>query len=336
MVTVREIGEQGLLQRLQQFCPAGVVGDDGAVLPMPPAHQLVVTSDVLVDGVHFSDRTTPPKSVGWRSAAANLSDLAAMGATPLGITVGLSVPGDLTVEWVEQLYTGLVDCLQRYGTVVVGGDVCRSPITTVAIAAFGCVQPQQVLRRSAAQPGDAVVVTGVHGASRAGLEVLLHPELGLAADLPSDLRQAFIRAHQYPVPRLDVLPHLWSALAHWDSDRGIGGMDSSDGLADAVLQICRASGVGARLHRDRLPIPPGLVDWVGRDQAEQWTLYGGEDFELVLCLPLSIAEQVVSHLDAGAAIVGAIVAEPGVKLVGQGEEQWLSLQQGFQHFGQPD
>ncbi len=305
---------------------------------MPPVHQLVVTSDVLVEGVHFSDRTTPPKSVGWRAAAANLSDLAAMGATPLGITVGLSVPGDLAVEWVEQLYSGLVDCLQRYGTAVVGGDVCRSPVTTVAIAAFGAVHPQRVVWRSAARPGDAVVVTGVHGASRAGLELLLHPDsdTDLAAPLAPDTRQAFIRAHQYPVPRLDVLPYIWTdgwiELAQLQGDRGIGGMDSSDGLADAVLQICRASGVGAELQRDRLPIPPGLVDWVGPRQAEQWTLYGGEDFELVVCLPLAMANRLVAHLGGGAAIVGAIVAEPGVKLVGDGEEHGLSLQQGFQHF----
>lgn len=133
---VNDIGEQGLLKKLQLFCPGDIVGDDGAVLSVNPQEQLVITTDVLVDGVHFSDRTTPPETVGWRAAAANLSDLAAMGATPIGITVGLSLPGELTVTWVEKLYQGLTNCLRQYQTSIVGGDICRSPIITISITAF--------------------------------------------------------------------------------------------------------------------------------------------------------------------------------------------------------
>ena len=175
---VKDIGEQGLLKKLQSFCPGEIIGDDGAVLPTHPDKDLVVTTDVLVDGVHFSDRTTTAFDVGWRAAAANLSDLAAMGAEPLGITVGLSLPGDVLVSWVEDLYQGLTACLQQYDTPIVGGDICRSQVITVAITAFGQVLPHQVIRRSNAQVGDAIVITGLHGLSRAGLELLLHPELG--------------------------------------------------------------------------------------------------------------------------------------------------------------
>jgi thiamine-monophosphate kinase len=134
---VRDIGEKGLLERLQRFCPPDVVGDDAAVVPSPDLGQsLVVTTDVLVDGVHFSDRTTSPEDAGWRAAAANLSDLAAMGASPLGITVGLSVTGDTSVSWVEGLYQGLTHCLGQYKTVIVGGDVVRSPLVSLAITAL--------------------------------------------------------------------------------------------------------------------------------------------------------------------------------------------------------
>ena len=139
--TVRSIGEQGLLKCLQAFCLAGVIGDDGAVLQVSADRRLVVTTDVLVDGVHFSVGlassivTTPLHSVGFRAAAANLSDLAAMGATPIGITVGLSVLPHMPVAWIESLYEGLVDCL---GDVpIVGGDVVRSSVFSVAITAFG-------------------------------------------------------------------------------------------------------------------------------------------------------------------------------------------------------
>jgi thiamine-monophosphate kinase len=157
--TVKDLGEQGLLQRLQGFCPSELVGDDAAVLEIDSGHSLVVTTDLLVDGVHFSDRTTSPEDVGWRSAAANLSDLAAMGASPIGITVALGLPGNVPLSWVESLYQGLYDCLQRYQTPIVGGDVCRSSVITVSITAFGQVLPQRVIRRSLAQPGDAIAVT---------------------------------------------------------------------------------------------------------------------------------------------------------------------------------
>lgn len=326
-MNVRELGEQGLLTRLQAFCPADLIGDDAAELQLLPGQTLVVTTDLLIDGVHFSDRTTAPEDVGWRAAAANLSDLAAMGATPLGITVGLGLPGDLTVAWVERLYQGLTECLQQFLTPIVGGDVVRSPIITIAITAFGQVAPERVIRRAAAQPGQAIVATGYHGASRAGLELLLaSPETSLSIDQQNFL----VRSHQRPVPRLDVMPLLTT-----QSGTPIAGMDSSDGLADAVLQICRASGVGARLERSCLPIPPGLSEWVGVAQAVNWTLYGGEDFELVLCLPLPDAENLMTHLGDGAAIIGTTTVESDVWLVDASSHfpsERLTLEQGFQHY----
>jgi thiamine-monophosphate kinase len=343
---VREIGEQGLLKRLQAYCPAEVVGDDAAILRVQSGRSLVVTSDVLVDGVHFSDQTTHPEDAGWRAAAANLSDLAAMGAKPLGITVGLGLPGDRLVEWVERLYQGLTDCLQTYETVIVGGDVVRSPITTIAITALGEVAPHQIIRRSQAWPGQAIVATGWHGLSRAGLELLLHPERG--EFLRPNERIFLIHAHQRPTPRLDVLPWLHQILGqipeqisgqisgHQKSQSiAIAGMDSSDGLADAIVQICYASGVGAKIDWAQIPIYPALSQWVGEEQAINWALYGGEDFELVLCLPIDLAQKLVSHLGKGATIVGITTSTPEVWLVdanGFYPNQKLTLDQGFQHY----
>lgn len=326
---VQDLGEQGLLARLQRFCPAEIVGDDGALLTTQPGQFLVVTTDVLVDGVHFSDRTTSAEDVGWRAAAVNLSDLAAMGAAPMGLTVGLGVPGNVPLVWVEQVYRGLTSCLEQYATVIVGGDVCRSPVITLAIAAFGQVSPQRVIRRSAAQPGDAILATGVHGASRAGLELLLNPAWG--SDLEDAERQCLIQAHQRPQPRLDVPPLLWEL----DQQLRVAGMDSSDGLADAVLQICHASGVGARVERSQIPIPTALTKTGSSEQALEWALYGGEDFELVLALPPAIAQSLVQQLGPGAAIIGEIIAGSEVQVVdqtGQHPAIALSLSQGFQHF----
>lgn len=328
---IRDIGEQGLLQLLQRFCPAEIVGDDAAVLALQPGYELVVTTDMLVDGVHFSDRTTSPQDVGWRAAAANLSDLAAMGASPLGITVGLGVTGDTSVSWVEQVYEGMSDCLGQHNTPIVGGDVVRSPVVTLSITAFGEVIPNRIIRRNAAQPGYAIVVTGVHGSSRAGLELLLHPELGL--NLTEIARKELIKAHQRPQARLDVLPMLCDILDNYQLP--IAGMDSSDGLADAILQICRASGVGAVVERSHIPISDSLLNFVSSEQALNWALYGGEDFELVLCLPTEFAQIWVNKLGGKAAIVGRITTELEVRLVDYNHDypdEIISLSRGFQHF----
>ncbi len=334
---VRDIGEQGLLARLQRFCPSDVIGDDAAVLVTESEQSLVVTTDMLVDGVHFSDVTTTPEDAGWRAAAANLSDLAAMGAFPVGITVGLGLPGDLSVEWVERLYQGMSECLQKYDVPIVGGDIVRSPITTLSITAFGQANPDFIIRRSTAQIGDAIVVTGIHGACRGGLELLLNPEIG--QNLKTQDKAALITAHQRPNPRLDVIPLLWEIIESQSKIQNlkskIAGMDSSDGLADAVLQICRASKVGAILEASKIPLPLAFHQWLSQERSLNYALYGGEDFELVLCLPPQAASALVQKLGTGAAIIGEII--PGTEVILKHEnakipDQVLTLSQGFQHF----
>jgi thiamine-monophosphate kinase len=330
--TVAILGEQGLLQRLQQYCPTEVIGDDAAIVTPPPGQVLVVTTDMLVDGVHFSDRTTTPSDIGWRTTAANLSDLAAMGAVPLAVTLSLGLPGELSVHWIEQLYQGMRDCLHAFGGTIVGGDVCRSPVTTLSMTALGTVSPHQQILRSTAQPGDVIVVTGAHGASRAGLELLLQPHWG--SNLSAEEQAELCRTHQRPRPRLDVPPLLWQLFPKVR----VAGMDSSDGLADAVVQICWASEVGAVVEGDRIPMPASLakIQTLTREQALHWALYGGEDFELVLCLPPREGAALVSHLGERAAIVGQIVAGRDVILIESSQShspQRLTLTQGFQHFG---
>ncbi|MBD2041299.1 thiamine-phosphate kinase [Microcoleus sp. FACHB-672] len=329
---VQDIGEQGLLKRLHKFCPPDMVGDDAAVMNLLPAQQLVITTDMLVDGVHFSEGTTSPEDAGWRAAAANLSDLAAMGAQPAGITVGLGITGTTPVSWVERLYHGMQSCLHQHNTPIVGGDIVRSPIITLSITAFGQAYPNRIIRRGAAQPGDAIIVTGCHGASRAGLELLLHPEFG--QNLQSAERDSLTLAHQRPKPRLDVLPLLWEIFGQ-ESPIPVAGMDSSDGLADAIVQLCQASAVGATIERNSIPIPPALNQLVPADRALEWALYGGEDFELVLCLPAAVAQKLLNQLGAGAAIVGTISSQAGVWLIdnaGIYPAQQLTLNQGFKHF----
>ena len=331
---VKDLGEHGLLKRLQRFCPQDVVGDDGAILATDPNKSVVVTTDVLVDGVHFSDRTTSAVDIGWRAAAANLSDLAAMGASPLGITVGLSLPGSMTVDWVESVYAGIESCLKLYQTPLVGGDICRSSVASLAITALGEVHPNRAIRRHNAQPGDAIIVTGLHGLSRGGLELLLNSNKG--NNLAQNEKERLITAHQRPQPRLDILPYLHNI----PDSIAIAGMDSSDGLADALRQICRCSSVGARIYQASLTIFPGLIKLAGEKLAREWVFYGGEDFELVLCLPPELATDLVQELGGDAAIIGEIIPDLAIqyvdidhsiprKILNLGEE---NLTPGFQHF----
>ncbi len=329
---IRDLGEQGLLKLIQPYCLPNTIGDDGAIVRASPDLELVVTTDVLVDGVHFSDRTTTAYDVGWRSVAANLSDLAAMGARPLGITVGLSLPPELPVAWLEQLYAGMQACLLRYGTGIIGGDLTRSSVTTVAITAVGEVKSDRAIRRSTAQVGDAIVITGYHGNSHGGLQLLLQPKLG--QQLTPREREILITAHQRPHPRLDVLPILDELVPASNQVFAVAGMDSSDGLADAIVQICRSSGVGARLDRSAIPLSSSLTR-LFPDTALASALDGGEDFELVLCLPEFQAALLVDKLDPGAAIIGTITRALEI-LVVDPDDRFppidLDLRSGFQHF----
>ncbi|WP_071516772.1 thiamine-phosphate kinase [Geitlerinema sp. PCC 9228] len=332
---VRDLGERALLQKLHQYGQPEIIGDDAAIVSQVPrgGYHLVVTTDMLVEEVHFSDRTTNPEDVGWRAVAANFSDLAAMGAMPAGMTVGLGVAGETPLTWVEGVYQGISEYLQKYQTPLLGGDVVRSTQRTLAITAFGEVHPQRSIRRFCAQPGDAIAVTGWHGLSRAGLELLLDPQR--ERSFSQTERNLLVTAHQRPQARFDVLPVLQNLL---DDPWRIAGMDSSDGLADAVWQICQLSQVGARLDRQNIPVPEALWQMATPEVVWQWILYGGEDFELVLCLPPARATTLVSQLGAPAAIIGEITSEPGIVLGDSSHsysEQTLCPSSSFQHFHPP-
>ena len=320
--TVGDIGELALIERLKPFCAADAVGDDAALMSVRSGHQLVVTTDVLVAGVHFSDRTTPPYSVGWRSVAANLSDLAAMGAEPIGITVGLGLPKQTPWPWIESLYEGMSECLRTHGGAIYGGDLCRADQQMVSITALGEVEPQQAIRRNVATAGMTVVVTGAHGGARAGLAVLLG-ELEASSEYAKD----WVRAHQMPVPRFDAARAVRGCSA-------IAGMDSSDGLANALLQLSRCSHIGIEIFESAIALPNGLGNTVGHKTALDWALYGGEDFELVLCLPNELATA-LENKGIVIPIGRTTLSEPGHVRLFTSEERTNSYRIGhnsFQHF----
>ncbi|MGY6529802.1 MAG: thiamine-phosphate kinase [Cyanobacterium sp.] len=333
MELIKDLGEHELLRRLKKYCHPRLVGDDGAILDVSEGKQLVVTSDMLVENVHFSDRTTPPYMVGWRSVAANLSDLAAMGAYPLGITVALSLSPQTPWSWVESLYEGMKDCLDQFDTTIIGGDLTGGTVSAItkwrcaiAITALGEVNPPQKILRNTAKTGDIIVITGNHGLSRAGLEILLSEDKYQSIDEQS--RQKLILAHQQPQPRLDLLPLLHEC-------HPITGMDSSDGLADAIIQICQQSNRGARIYLDQIFIAPEILKITDAKTALKWTLFGGEDFELVLCLSPEKAQQLINNGITQIKRIGEITEEKKVILINNNNpdsEVLLDVNEIFNHF----
>ena len=327
---LRDLGEWELLRRLSAYAPPGQLDDDAALLSEQSGRQLVVNTDVLVEGVHFSNATIGPRDLGWRAAAANLSDLAAMGCSSVaGITVALVAPGDTAWSWVEGVYEGLREALNRHGGVLLGGDCSSGGQRLLSITALGHLSEGGAIRRGDGRPGDWLVSSGPHGLSRLGLALLLEElDAGVAAGLNQELRARAIHAHRRPQPRLDAVGALHRSQPAGQPWR-VGGTDSSDGLAAAVGAIAAASGCGAQLQRQWLPIQPELAQL---QQGESWCLGGGEDFELVLALEPAWATALIAALP-GASHIGALVAgEPGQLRWQESGEALGPAGSGFSHF----
>ena len=294
------------------------VGDDGAIVRLPPGRDLVVVVDTLVAGVHFPDDMAPA-DVGYRSLAVNLSDIAAMGAEAAWFTLALTLPGP-DAHWLEGFAAGLWQLAERHGVALIGGDTTRGPLT-VSVEVLGHLPAGTGLLRSGARPGDRVFVSGTPGEAAAGLGL---PSPGSAAE--RRLRERFLR----PEPRL-ALGRALAGLAN------AAAIDISDGLLADLGHIGAASGAGAVIEAERLPLSPALVEVAGRARAAELALTGGDDYELCFTLPAELTDEAVDALQAEAGIgitaIGVMTAEPGIRLRREGREVPPPAG-GYRHFGE--
>ncbi|GAC1302508.1 MAG: thiamine-phosphate kinase [Vulcanimicrobiaceae bacterium] len=257
------------------------IGDDAAAWRPSRSHLSVVTTDALVDDVHFSSASMEPAAIGHRAMAANFSDIAAMGARPVLATIALGLTERTTEAWVLACYRGMHALATRFGARIVGGDVVRSPAISLAITVVGEVSPTRMKRRSSGRPRDTVAVTGPLGGSRAGLELRRR-----ALDVSRDVREAADRAFSLPEPRIREARFLAaSANVH-------AMMDSSDGLSTDLDRLARASGCGATIHDVPVAACARAVACAAGDDARGYALDGGEDFELIV----SVAPRAFAHL----------------------------------------
>lgn len=296
------------------------IGDDGALLRISPGVDLVVTTDTLVDGVHFP-RDTNPESLGHKALAVNLSDLAAMAAEPAWVTLALSLPG-ADESWLAPFAQGLFKLAEQFDVALVGGDLTRGPLT-ITIQALGFVAHGQALGRDGAKPGDGVYITGSVGDAALGLAALQNR---VVLDAPS-LGLCLSRLHR-PMPR--VLAGL--AL------RGLASaaIDVSDGMVADLEHVLAASGVGATLRLEQLPLSTTVRRALEEGQAGwEIPLAGGDDYELLFTVTGDRAERLREKIEAtGCTVtqVGTIDAERGLRITRGGVPQALPQRAGYNHF----
>ncbi|MFL6187571.1 MAG: thiamine-phosphate kinase [Actinomycetes bacterium] len=298
-----ELGEFGLIARLTGGLELGPgvevgVGDDAAVLEPSHGHKLVVTTDVLVEGLDFTAALSEPEDWGWKAVAANLSDLAAMGAEARWLVLALTVPGPTPVATLERVYAGVGEACRAFGVALVGGDVSAGPVLSLAVTALG--EAERPVLRSGARPGDRLCVTGPLGAAAAGLGLLQRDDRA-AGDLLGRF-PGLAAAHRRPIPALA----MGLALARAGASALI---DVSDGLAGDALHLAEASGVGLEVHDATVPLAPGVAEaaaLLGLDPLEL-ALGGGEDFVLAAALPR--AADLGGVLDCG-----RFIPDPGTRV----------------------
>jgi thiamine-monophosphate kinase len=250
------------------------IGDDAAAWRPSRSHLSVVTTDALVEGVHFLQERMDAWSIGYRAMAANLSDIAAMGARPVLSTIALGIAPKTEEAWLLELYRGMQSLAQRHGVRIVGGDLTGAPVTMLSITVVGEVRSTHLRRRDAGRPGDIVAVTGRLGASRAGLELLRLGPLDVPEALSERARKAFLT----PEPR--VQEGRWFAA----SANVHAMMDCSDGLSSDLGRLARASGCGALIEELPVDAAAEAVARAAGAEACDYALNGGEDFELIVTI----------------------------------------------------
>ncbi len=328
-MNLHEVGEFGLIDLIRENTvadPSAVVagiGDDAAVYRPGAGLYQLLTTDMLVENIHFLLARTTPWQLGYRAIAVNLSDIAAMGGRPRHAVVAVGLPPRLPVEFVVALYDGMKEICREFAVNIVGGDTVASPHGLVINAAVtGEVAPDGLLLRSGARPGDAVVVTGTLGDAACGLELLLTEDWER-----HEFAWPLVTAHLTPRPQVATGP----LLAGWGATSAD---DISDGLASEAHEIAKASGVGIRLYADRIPLSSQLTAaavLLGKPPLD-YALYGGEDFQLVF----TIGQDKVGRLAGKGGpltVVGEVTArEDGVVLVAADGAAAALRPRGYNHF----
>ncbi len=323
---------RGIRKILSGDAPGVVVGvgDDAAVVD-PRPHPAVLTTDMLVEGVHFEIGATSPHDLGHKAVSVNVSDIAAMGGSPRFGLASVAVPEKLEASWVMELYGGMRQASNDYGMTMVGGDTSRAERAVLSVTVIGEVGSGRAVTRSGARPGDALVVTGSLGGSAGGLWVARAQHGSQTEALSSEWGRALVALHERPVARVGEGQTLGASGA-------TAMIDLSDGLALDLTRLCEESACGARIQLEAIPLAAGLEELRSLMKPEplDLALHGGEDYELLAAMPKDAVEPARESLRErfGTFLteIGEITAGPGVTAVGDdGSEDPLEAK-GWDHF----
>lgn len=318
---VADLGEFGLIDHLTKAFPMereeNVLGpgDDAAIIRYPAGTDMVVTTDMLVEGIHFDPMYAPLKHLGYKAIAVNLSDLAAMYARPTSVTVAVAMSNRYTLEAMEALYTGMRLACKRYGVDLIGGDTTTSPQgMTLSITAIGRVPEGKAVLRSGAKPNDLIVVTGDLGGAYMGLQLLEREKevYKVNPNMQPDLagHELVLERQLKPEPRLDILD-LFDRYELVPTSM----IDISDGLSSELLHIAKASGCGLRIYEEKLPVSDGvlnLCDEFGLHPTVP-VVNGGEDYELLFTIAQADYDKIKG--DPNFSIIGHITEDPSKQLL---------------------
>jgi thiamine-monophosphate kinase len=300
-MTVADLTERELIARIQEQLPPAPdwvlvgVGDDAAVV-LPERNRVeALTVDALVEGIHFDRAFVPPDAIGHRALAVNLSDLAAMGATPRLALLSIVLPSTFPLHDFDRMVGGFASLASRHRLQVVGGNLTRSPGPLVLdVTAIGSIKPRQALTRGGASPGDVLFVSGTLGAAAAGLQMLkaaLRDTATVTGTSRGEETSAYASADSTPIAVVTCVdrylrpePRVRHGVLLAKNRAATACMDLSDGLADAIHQIAHASGVGVIVDADALPIAPETRRWLGAHAPDPVTaaMTGGDDYELLV------------------------------------------------------
>jgi thiamine-monophosphate kinase len=335
---VNELGEFGLIDHLtenivlQQSTSIRGVGDDAAVLDAG-AHYTLVTTDLLVEGIHFDLAYTPLKHLGYKAVVVNLSDIYAMNGVPQQITVGLAISNRYSVEALEELYSGMLLACELYGVDLVGGDTTSSPRgMTLSITAIGRCEKNAVSLRSGARPGDILCVTGNLGAAYLGLQIL-EREKSIYSESPQI--QPELSGFEYLIERILKPEARKDAIAWFEQNTIVptSMIDISDGLASEIIHLCKQSGTGALIEESKVPLHPLTEQTAIQFNLDPITcaLHGGEDYELLFTIAPSDFETIRYMPDVF--VIGEMKdPRAGISLVTSGGQYHAITAQGWNHF----
>jgi thiamine-monophosphate kinase len=331
---ISDLGEFGLIRNIQRLflrksSSALIgIGDDAAALKVSSSKTLLVTTDMLLEEIHFDFTFTDFHSLGWKSAAVNLSDIAAMGGVPRYCLTSIGIPDHISVEQIKDFYRGFLFLMKTHKTVLVGGDTCHSGKgMVISVTVLGEIEKTKILARSGAKSGDRIFVTGTLGDSAAGLEILKNGARGQGLKSRGAEAKRLIDKHLRPVAR--VAEGRAIALSGCASAM----IDISDGLSSDLSHICEQSGVGAEIRSDRIPISPALLKLSGGLTMPVlfYALSGGEDYELLFTVPPGKIKRLQS-LHIPVTEIGTIKRGKTVLLLNGSNRKRRLQPDGYDHF----